>query len=225
VGGQIVKRPVIFCDFDGTITETDNIVAIVEHFDPPGWRDIVGRIVSGETSIREGVGRLFALFPSSRKEDITRFVLERAKIRPGFAELLQFCRERGVEFLVTSGGIDFFVYPLLAPFGIPRERIFCNGSDFSGERVRILWPHRCDAECDVDCGMCKTTIIRRYPAEQYTRILIGDSVTDFAAARLADRIFARSHLQKKCEELELPYVPYDTFYDVIGTLEKELASP
>ena len=220
-----MKRPVIFCDFDGTITESDNIVAIAEHFDPPGWRDIVGRIVRGETSIREGVGQLFALFPSSQKEDITRFVMERATIRPGFAELLQFCRERGVEFLVTSGGIDFFVYPLLAPFGIPRERIFCNGSDFSGERVRILWPHRCDAECDNDCGMCKTTIIRRHSAEQYTRILIGDSVTDFAAARLADLIFARSHLQKKCEELGLPYVPYDTFYDVIGTLEKELASP
>ena len=31
---------IIFCDFDGTITENDNIIAIIRHFNPPGWEPI-----------------------------------------------------------------------------------------------------------------------------------------------------------------------------------------
>jgi len=216
------RPPVLFCDFDGTITMSDNIVAIMKHFDPPGWEPIVRDIVDERKTVRQGVGELFALLPSSMREEITRFVLEQAAIRPGFPELLDWCKRNGVEFFVTSGGIDFFVYPLLAPFDIPRDHIFCNGSDFSGERIRITWPYPCDHECDNygGCGMCKTTIIRRYPKERYRRILIGDSVTDFPGARLADLVFSRSHLTEKCRELGLAHIPFETFHDIVVKLEQ-----
>ncbi len=51
------KKDVIFCDFDGTITENDNIIAIIRHFNPPGWEPIVNDIVSQRKTIRQGVGR------------------------------------------------------------------------------------------------------------------------------------------------------------------------
>lgn len=214
-----MKRPVIFCDFDGTITESDNIVAIMRHFDPPGWQPLVDQVVSGEISIREGVGRMFALLPSSAREDVAQFVFATANIRAGFPELLRYCEDGEIEFFVTSGGIDFFLLPLLAPFPIAQDHIFCNAGDFTGERIRIVWPHPCDEHCANDCGMCKTTVIRRYPQDAYLRILIGDSVTDFAGAQLADLVFARSHLIDKCEQLGLPYVPFDTFHDVVRHLK------
>jgi 2-hydroxy-3-keto-5-methylthiopentenyl-1-phosphate phosphatase len=213
------RKPVLFCDFDGTITLSDNIVAIMRKFQPPGYEPIMDDIVSGRVSIREGVGAMFSLLPSSRKEDIRRFVLETAGIRPGFADLLAWCRTHGVPFYVTSGGIDFFVYPLLEPFGIPDDHIYCNGSDFSGERIRITWPHPCDEECGNDCGMCKTTVIRSFPQDEYYRILIGDSITDFAGAKLVDLVFSRSHLTAKCEELGLPHIPFETFHDIVRHLE------
>ncbi|MBN2984026.1 2-hydroxy-3-keto-5-methylthiopentenyl-1-phosphate phosphatase [Cohnella algarum] len=217
-----VRPPVLFCDFDGTITMSDNIVAIMKHFDPPGWEPIVKDIVAERKKVRQGVGEMFALLPSSMREEVTRFVLENAGIRPGFPELLAWCEKNEVDFFVTSGGIDFFVYPLLAPFDIPRDHIFCNGSDFSGERIRITWPNPCDDDCDNagGCGMCKTTIIRRYPREQYRRILIGDSVTDFPGAKLADLVYSRSHLTEKCRELGLPHVPFETFHDIVAHLEQ-----
>ena len=37
------KERIIFCDFDGTITVNDNIVAIMKHFNPEGWEGIVER--------------------------------------------------------------------------------------------------------------------------------------------------------------------------------------
>lgn len=214
------KPPVLFCDFDGTITLSDNIVAVMKHFNPAGWEPIVQDIVALKKSVRQGVGEMFALLPSSMKGEITDYILSTAGIRPGFQELLDWCKKNGVEFFVTSGGIDFFVYPLLAPFGIPEDHIFCNGSDFGGERIEITWPHACDDQCDNDCGMCKTAVIRRFPKDEYTRILIGDSITDFAGAKLVDLVFSRSHLTERCRELGLPHIPFETFHDVVQHLEQ-----
>jgi 2-hydroxy-3-keto-5-methylthiopentenyl-1-phosphate phosphatase len=214
------RPPVLFCDFDGTITMSDNIVAIMKKYQPPGVEDIIQDIVSERKSIRQGVGDMFALLPSSLKEEIRSYVLETAGIRPGFSELLVWCETHDVPFYVTSGGIDFFVYPLLEPFDIPADHIYCNGSDFEGDRIKITWPHICDDECGNDCGMCKTTVIRRFPKEQYYRILIGDSITDFAGAKLADLVFSRSHLTDRCRELGLPHIPFDTFHDIIRHLEQ-----
>jgi len=212
------KQPIIFCDFDGTITLSDNIVAIMRHFDPPGWSGIVDTIVGGRKSIRQGVGEMFALLPSGMKEAITNYVLETAGIRPGFAELLALCKAKGIPFYVTSGGVDFFLRPLLAPFDIDEDRIYCNSADFSGEHIEILWPHPCDDACSNDCGMCKTRVMRGFPKEEYYRMLIGDSITDFEGAKIADIVFARSHLAVRCRELGLPHYEYETFHDVIRVL-------
>lgn len=216
------KQSVIFCDFDGTITENDNILAVMKHFNPPGWVEIVNDLVAKKLSIREAVGRIFALLPTANKAEIIRYAVDNVQIRSGFRELLSYCGQHGIHFLVTSGGIDFFVYRVLAPFPIEREQIFCNGSDFSGETIRILWPHPCDEHCLNDCGMCKTKIIRSYPQDQYFRILIGDSLTDFEGAKLADLVFARSHLIDQCKQTGVPYIPYETFLQVINELEKEV---
>ena len=71
--------------------------------------------------------------------------------------------------------------------------------------------------------MCKPRIIRSFPREKFCRILIGDSLTDFAGARLADHVFARSHLLERCRQLALPHTPFETFFDVIAALN-ELAA-
>lgn len=215
------RKPVLFCDFDGTITLSDNIVAVMKHFNPPDWETVVNDIVGGRKSLQAGVGEMFALLPSSMKEGVTRYIVESAGIRAGFPELLQWCKDHDVPFYVTSGGIDFFIEPLLAPFGIPADHIYCNGSDFSGDNITITWPHECDDECaNGGCGMCKTTVIRRFPKDEYFRILIGDSITDFEGAKIADLVFSRSHLTDRCRELGYPHIPFETFHDIIRHLEQ-----
>ncbi|WP_256757373.1 2-hydroxy-3-keto-5-methylthiopentenyl-1-phosphate phosphatase [Cohnella sp. WQ 127256] len=218
---QFPRKPVLFCDFDGTITLEDNIVALMTHFNPPGCEAIIKDIISEKKSIKQGVGDMFALLPSSQKEEITAFIVNNAGIRPGFPELLEWCKTHEVPFYVTSGGIDFFIYPLLEPFGIPMDHIYCNGSDFSGNNIKITWPHPCDDDCNHGgCGMCKTAVIRRFPSDNFYRILIGDSITDFAGAKLVDLVFSRSHLTEKCQELGLPHIAFETFHDIIRHLNQ-----
>ncbi|MFG1733317.1 2-hydroxy-3-keto-5-methylthiopentenyl-1-phosphate phosphatase [Paenibacillus sp. 843] len=209
-----VKQPIIFCDFDGTITNNDNIVAIMKHFKPEGFESIMQDTLDRTISIREGVGRMFALFPSSMREEITDFVLNHAGIREGFSAFLNYLKSERIEFYVTSGGIDFFVDPLLKPFGIPADHIFCNGSNFEGDHIEITWPHPCKESCHNDCGMCKVTVMDRFPADQYYRILIGDSLTDFEGAKQADLVYSRSSLTEQCKKLGVFHVPFETFTDI-----------
>ncbi|MCR8642230.1 2-hydroxy-3-keto-5-methylthiopentenyl-1-phosphate phosphatase [Paenibacillus sp. N1-5-1-14] len=213
------KQPIIFCDFDGTITENDNIVAIMKHFNPPGVQDIIQQVLDKKISVRQGVGEMFNLLPTANQEEIVRYAISNAVIRNGFQEFVTFCKDKQIPLLITSGGIDFFIYPILSRFDIPLENIYCNASSFEGETIQILWPHACDEHCDNDCGMCKTAIIRSYDANKYHRILIGDSITDFAGAKLVDTVYARSHLIDLCEELQLNYVPFTNFHQIIEQLE------
>lgn len=221
---QLDRKRVIFCDFDGTITINDNVVAIIKHFNPPGWESIVEDVLAQRKSIRQGVGEMFRMLPSAYKEEVIAYGINNVRIREGFPELLAYCEDNDIEFYVTSGGIDFFVYPVLEPFGIPADHIYCNGSNFNGEGIEITWPNPCDEHCKSDCGMCKTTIMRRFPASDYVRLLIGDSVTDFEGAKQADLVFSRAQLTVQCTELHLPHVEFETFHDIVSYLAQGKAA-
>lgn len=214
-----MKKLAVFCDFDGTITEKDNIIAIMKKFAPPEWDAIKDDILSERVSIREGVGKLFSLLPSSLKEEISEFALEQAKIREGFEAFVQFLKEEEIPLYIVSGGIDFFVHTILEPYG-PFEDIYCNGSDFTEEKIKILWPNSCDEKCTNDCGCCKPSIIRKLEGDQLYKIVIGDSITDVQAAKQADFVLARELLLEKSKELNLNHSPFHTFNDCITEIRK-----
>ncbi|MGD6775792.1 2-hydroxy-3-keto-5-methylthiopentenyl-1-phosphate phosphatase [Sutcliffiella horikoshii] len=213
------NKQMIFCDFDGTITNSDNIIAIMKKFAPKEWDEIKNQVLSQEISIKEGVGKMFSLLPSKKKEAITEYILDHAEIREGFNEFVAFTKEEGIPLYIVSGGIDFFVEPLLEGM-IDEESIYCNGSDFDGETINILWPNECDVDCDNDCGCCKPSIIRKLVKSDTYKIVIGDSITDLEAAKLADQVIARDFLIKKCEEHSIAFSPFETFYDVMDILKK-----
>lgn len=213
------RQVVIFCDFDGTVAEQEVIVSLFEAFAPPEWEAVRDAVIGGTMSVRAGVGHLFAQIPSRRVPEMVAYARRIAAFRPGFREFLEYCRAHGHQFLLTSGGIDFFIYPLLDGL-LPRDQIYCNGSDVSGPTVRILWPYACDDQCQADCGMCKPSIMRRFPPDRYLRVVVGDGVTDLEAARLADRVMARDLLALRCEQAGIVYEPFETFYDVMAALDR-----
>ncbi|WML56994.1 2-hydroxy-3-keto-5-methylthiopentenyl-1-phosphate phosphatase [Neobacillus sp. PS2-9] len=217
-----MTKPVIYCDFDGTITESDNIIAIMKQFAPPEWVEIKDLILSRQISVNEGVGKLFSLLPSNKKKEITEFAIENAKIRPGFKEFVGYVREKGIPLYIVSGGIDFFVHPILAEYA-PFDGVYCNHSDFSEETINILWPHECDSSCNNDCGCCKPSIMRKLNnSTESFKIVIGDSVTDLEAAKHADFVLARDLLQEKCVEWGINHQGFHTFFDCIEEINKRI---
>lgn len=246
------KKPVIFSDFDGTITERDVIVMIMEAFAPPEWKKIVHEIMETRTlSIREGVRRLFELIPGVKKDEIVSFVLDHVKLRPGFAEFLTYCRDADIPFIVVSGGVDFFIEPILAPYqalypditvksppiplqggtllpGVKQDsssvlKVYCNGAAFHEKTIELLTPYfKADCTACGQCACCKLSILDQYPPEVYFRIAIGDSLTDLAMGKAADRTFAREPLIRYMTAEQYPYTPYETFFDIQKTLSLSL---
>ena len=217
-----MTKLVVFCDFDGTITNQDNIMAIMKKFAPPEWIPIKDDILGQRISIRDGVAKMFSLLPIESKDEIISFVLKQAIIRDGFSDFVTFTKNHGIPLYVVSGGIDFFVHHLLKPFG-PFEGIYCNESNFSKDTIHIEFPHSCDELCTSQgCGCCKPSIIRSLLDEEAVSVVIGDSITDLEAAKLGDIIIARDFLIEKCEELAIPYEPFEDFHDVIKIINAKL---
>jgi len=216
-----VTRPIIFCDFDGTITETDNIISLMKSFAPPEWEPIKDGILNQSLSIKEGVSKLFSLIPSSQKEEMIQYLLDTAIIRKGFKEFVEYTKEHEIPLYIVSGGIDFFVHPLLKDYG-PFNGIYCNEANFNDSTIAIHWPHPCDDHCESKgCGCCKPSILRMLSLTEDTEVIvIGDSVTDIEMAKLGDTVIARDYLAHTCEEKGIPYHPFESFHDCMDVIER-----
>lgn len=218
MGADIMSMKIL-CDFDGTVTKNDNMVSIIKEFVPSFHHNIVKDIINKEISIRDGLEQLFATISSSKKEEITSFVLNTIEFRDGFSEFIEYTNKEELDFYIVSGGLDFFVEPTLANF-VPSHHIYCASADFSMETMHINWVHECDDQCSSACGVCKPTVLRKLPTANEKIIVIGDSVTDFELAKQADIVFARDILAAKCTELNIPFTPFETFYDILLAFQK-----
>ncbi|GLF82781.1 2-hydroxy-3-keto-5-methylthiopentenyl-1-phosphate phosphatase [Bacillus safensis] len=208
-----MKKPIVCCDFDGTITKNDNIIRIMKQFAPSEWTKLKDGVLSKEITIQEGVGQMFQLLKSDQKDAIQSFILEDTEIREGFKQFVDEVKKADIPFYVLSGGMDFFVYPILEGI-VDRDDIYCNHASFVEDHIQIEWPHACDKQCQNGCGCCKPSIIRKLTHEDDFIIMIGDSVTDVEAAKHADLTFARDYLLNECQELGLVHKEYDTFIDL-----------
>ena len=218
------KTPIIFSDFDGTITERDVILSIMERFAPPEWIEIKDNILyKRTTTLKDGVEKLFSLIESGKKNEIINYIKEKMKLREGFEDFLNFCGKEKIEFNVLSGGLDFHIEPVLENFK-DKLKIFCNKANFNSKSIKIDYeylPKNCTL-CG-DCGFCKIEVIEKYPKEKFTRILIGDSLTDLAASKVVDIVFARADLIKYLEQEKISYVPFSNFHEVKEQLTQKLS--
>lgn len=214
----MAKPLVVFCDFDGTITERDMVVTLCEKFCPPGWESIKDDIIARRITVRDGVTQLFALIPSSQKDAMISYAHEVMRVRAGFPEFLTFCKENGLRFIVCSGGIDFFVEPLMAPYQKSIDKIYSLPADFSQPTITLRHPYGCET-----CGTCKVKVMEDYPG--VLKILIGDSITDLHGAHHADVVFARNGLKDYLDQDKVSYVPFENFFDVIKGLQSFRGAP
>lgn len=207
-----MKKPIVCCDFDGTITKNDNIIRIMKQFAPSEWTKLKDGVLSKEITIQEGVGQMFQLLKSDQKDAIQSFILEDTEIREGFKQFVDEVKKQ-IFLSMYLAGDGLFVYPILEGI-VDRDDIYCNHASFVEDHIQIEWPHACDTQCQNGCGCCKPSIIRKLAHEDDFIIMIGDSVTDVEAAKHADITFARDYLLNECQELGLVHKEYDTFIDL-----------
>ncbi|MGE7986770.1 MtnX-like HAD-IB family phosphatase [Lysinibacillus fusiformis] len=216
-------KPIIFCDFDGTITETDNIFSLMTEFAPQESEKIAKAMMEQTISFKDGLSAMFHLLSTQQKDEVIQYLMDTAVIREGFGDFVQYAKDHGIPFYIVSGGVDFFIEPLVEKYG-PFSGIYCNKADFSGEQIKLIYSNSCDEECakysTQGCGCCKPSVMRKVAKEDHFKIVIGDSLSDFEAAKQAHIVLARDHLIQRCEELHVPYKPFTTFHDCLKIVQE-----
>ena len=92
------SRPIVFCDFDGTVTLADITDCILEELADPTWRELEAAWVGGQIGSRECLERQMALVQASPKE--LNALIDGIAIDPGFASFYTYVEKRGLPFYI-----------------------------------------------------------------------------------------------------------------------------
>jgi len=206
-----LERSAVFVDFDGTITQTDTGVHLLERLGAPEWRDISDAYARGEIGSRECLLDEWDLLP--RDETRLRAAVREVELDPGFVPLLEALRAAGAQVTVVSDGFGFHAEEVCAAIGVP---VLTNRVDWATGELEFPHEDRC-CPCST-CGICKQAPIKDAQHGGLTTVLVGDGTSDRKAALLADVVFAKGVLARWCALNGVAHVPFETLADVHAAL-------
>ena len=201
----------VFLDFDGTISQADVGVHLLERLGRPGWREIDAEYDAGEIGSRVCLLDEWDLLP--RDADLLRRVAAEVPLDPDLEPLVAGLRAAGAEVTVVSDGFGFYAAEECAHLGIP---VLTNAVDWASGRLEFPNEDRCCA-CS-SCGTCKQAPIKDARHRGRATVMVGDGTSDRKAALLADVVFAKGPLARWCATSGVAFVPFETLADVRATL-------
>jgi 2-hydroxy-3-keto-5-methylthiopentenyl-1-phosphate phosphatase len=211
-----VVKTVIQCDFDGTITEEDQAFLLLDAFASGNWRQLLAEYREGKISVGDFNTRAFAMVKEDR-QTLVNFVKQTAKIRPGFHELVAYCRREGIQFTIVSNGLDFYINTILTDIGLDNIEVFSAQAQFAstGITVKYIGPDGVHLDSDF-----KETYTRLFLTKGYRVVYVGNGLSDIYPAKHAHWIFARDELLDLCKQTKLNCLPFVDFNDVLRNLKR-----
>ena len=210
-------------DFDGTLVGPNVAIILVEQFAENGAElahavDI--ELHEGKITLREAWARQAALLPADRIPEMAAWAVKNTPLRPGAHELIALLQRHHVPTTVVSGGLDFYIHPILKNAGI-RFPVLCDAMErLPSGGLRVTHPHG-HATCRL-CGICKAQVTRTLSHDGVRTVFVGDGSTDRYAAEVADIVFARRRLKTYCETAGVPFYPFEEFGPVTAQLARWL---
>jgi 2,3-diketo-5-methylthio-1-phosphopentane phosphatase len=203
----------VFVDFDGTITDVDTFDALVRAVaGDAAWDAIDGPLLAGEITLREALARQAAAVRLSRAETLT-FMVTHAKVDPAFGPFVDGVRAHGGAIRVVSSGIATVIHDALQRSNVDVD-VIANDVDFapSGWTMTFVDPS--------DNGHDKAVHVRAAQLRGAHTVYIGDGISDFAAAVVADERFAKAGraLEAYCRERAIACISFTSFDEIRARL-------
>jgi 2-hydroxy-3-keto-5-methylthiopentenyl-1-phosphate phosphatase len=213
---QIVKT-VFQCDFDGTITEKDVSYLLLDAFAGRRWRELLEEYQEGKMSVGAFNTRAFAMVKADR-ETLLDLVLNsgEVQIRPGFCELVGYCHQHGLEFVIVSNGQDFYIEAILNKMGMNNIEFFAARSKFGADGLEVKYIGPWGKEV---LDRFKEAYTRLYLDRGYRVIYAGNGISDIYPARYSHHVFATDDLLDRCREENLDCIPFNDLNDVVRELK------
>ncbi|HEU4364653.1 MAG TPA: MtnX-like HAD-IB family phosphatase [Candidatus Krumholzibacteria bacterium] len=215
-----MRKIAVLCDFDGTVAQDDVGNLLFRTFAANGdAAAVVSKWQRGEISSRECLEQEASLAQCCA-EELQKFVNARP-LDPYFKDFHDFARQRGIEVVVLSDGLDYYIEQILIRNGLGEIEFFANQLRLEGQKMRVAFPWYNLLEC-TDCGCCKTHHLLRYREEGYFIVYVGDGLSDRCPCESADLVFAKGDLLAHCRQKDIAHVEFRNFRDVEREVLKRL---
>jgi len=219
------KKPVVFLDFDGTITLRDAVDAILETFATPHWLVIEEEWKSGRIGSRECLDAQMRLVHA--KKDQVDALLDSIEVDEGLVTLLETCAAHAVEVHIISDGFDYCIDRILGRTQLARHlrgvRILSSHMEPDADRWRVDFPsfHQ---SCGHGCATCKPAMMSLLNSTGAPTIFVGDGLSDKYAAASADFVFAKDRLAAYCRARQIAHSQYNNLSEVAEQVDELMRS-
>jgi len=197
----------LIVDWDGTITERDSLLMVLEQFGDWAECERLGEdLFAGKITLREEIERQFATVHAPKGE-VVAWVLENVRVRAGLPALA------ALDPVVVSSGFHELIDPVLDREGVSLD-LQANRIEASPDGWRPVW-----RELPV-CSICGQPCKRSSFPPNGEVVYVGDGYSDRCGALAADRIFARRGLAAYLDELGTAYERFDDLTEIVTALEE-----
>jgi 2-hydroxy-3-keto-5-methylthiopentenyl-1-phosphate phosphatase len=187
-------------DWDGTVTERDTLHLVLSEFgDAEVYERAEAELDAGRMTLNDVISAEFATV-TVPLDEVVAYVVEHARVRPGFAELA-----RARHPLVVSSGFHELIEPVLERESVlGAVELRANRVDARRDGWRVHF--RVAESCEVCGEPCKRGDL---PAGEVA--YAGDGHSDYCAALAADRVYATGSLAGFLDRRGVPYEPLTDF--------------
>lgn len=212
--GSMEEQYVVFSDFDGTITQKDSTVELINKYGGEVNRRMEELYAAGKAHNREVISLHYDTLNLSVKDYYG--VIRSMPIDPSFQRFYETLARAGIELHVVTGSTTEGVTDYFHMMGFANITVHGNRLQFKNGRVSLFPADKTeDTLCGEGfCANCKSARIEKYHRRNKKVIYIGDGLTDTCASNHADLLFAKDDLARYCAERKINFVPFDSFDDI-----------
>jgi 2,3-diketo-5-methylthio-1-phosphopentane phosphatase len=208
-------KPVLFFDFDNTLTHGDVLDELIERYSPnESWRDWENAWAKGDLPARDCLRLQVENMRVPRAqllEDVAH-----VRIDPSFADIVDWARRHQVELRIVSDSFLPLIQQILQANGIAGIPVLANQLQFTApDRLVPSFPYY-DPACS-----CSANAKARHlePYRDHRIIFAGDGHSDLDAALAADVVFAKATLANELDARGVAFYPFDNLEPVLAFLE------
>ena len=219
--------PMLFLDFDGTVSCADVVDALLERFAAPEWKRLEDDWRAGRIGSRECLAGQIACVRAT--PDALDAAIDAIPLDPGLTALLETAERHDIPVHILSDGFDYCIHRLLR--SLPRrlaqslgDAVYASHLESAGgDGWRTAFPFFA-AGCEHGCATCKPGLMAQLNSADRPTIFVGDGLSDRYAARAADVVFAKQGLAAYCEREAIAYAPYRDLAIVAVAIDRTMRS-
>ena len=214
-----MKDFLFISDFDGTLSDKDFYLIVIDSFLGEHGYKIMESWKNNEMNVFEYLKTIFGsnnINEEQLVEEVKRINIDKCTF-----EFVSMIKKLNGDFKILSAGASYYIEKIVEQNDIGNIEVIANKGVYSDGKLIMTADEKSSFYSKV-YGIDKGEYVKQQKQEYKVVYFAGDSEPDFKAAINADLCFATAELQKLLERENHPFIPFDSFLDIIKYFEQNI---